>query len=188
MYIDIEFGAIMRPPAGLIAASTTSALQRGKNMNEQMHNFEQVRDVLDYGIRLHGRLTEVYDRLQQQSDQTRVKMVLEYLSRHERNREQAMQRFEDGARKNILETWLQYAPSSNIEQLLSQCAGRRSDLNVDDVIKLAMCFDDALIAIYEETARESDDPRVRALFENLAEMETHEKQRFIRDAEWVQDI
>lgn len=156
-------------------------------MNEKMHNFEQVKDVLDYGIGVHARLHDVYEKLQRQSEQTRVKMVLDYLSRHEQNREEAMQRFEDGARKNILNMWLQYAPSSKIEQLLTQYDAR-SDMSVDDVIKLAMSFDDALIALYRETARESDDPRVRDVFQNLAEMENREKQRFIRDAEWIQDI
>ncbi len=156
-------------------------------MSNEMHNFEQVKDVLDYGIKIHTRLRDVYDRLQQQSEQTRVKMVLEYLSRHERNREYALQRFEEDARKKVLNVWLQYAPSSNIEQLLSDC-DTSADLSVDDVIKLAMCFDDALIALYRETARELDEPQVRDVFLNLAEMETHEKQRFIRDAEWIQDI
>lgn len=156
-------------------------------MNEKMHNFEQVKDVLNYGRQLHGRLHDVYEQLQQQADQTRVKMVLEYLSRHERNREHAMQRFEDAARKNVLNVWMQYAPSSNIEQLLKKYDAR-SDMTVDDVIKLAMRFDDALIALYQETARESDDQHVQDVFQNLAEMENREKQRFIRDAEWVQDI
>lgn len=53
-------------------------------MEQQMHNFEQVKDVLDYGIHLHNQLTELYDSLNQQNDQARVKMLLDYLSRHEK--------------------------------------------------------------------------------------------------------
>ncbi len=156
-------------------------------MSEHLHNFEQVKDVLDYGIQLHGRLHDLYEQLQRQSEQARVKMVLDYLSRHERNRASAMERFEESTRRTVLDMWLQYAPSSQIETLLGQC-GRQIDLGVVEVIKLALCFDDALIALYRETARESDDPLVQELFHNLAEMETREKQRFVRDAEWVQDI
>ena len=156
-------------------------------MTARMHNFEQVRDVLAYGIDLHTRLRDTYDQLGLQSEQTRVKMVLDYLSRHEQNRQQAMQRFEEGTRRKILDQWLQYAPSSNIEGLLSASTGR-SNLTVDDVITMAMRFDDALIAIYRETANEIDDTQAREVFQNLAEMEHREKQRFVRDAEWVQDI
>lgn len=156
-------------------------------MTEKMHNFEQVKDVLAYGIDLHTRLRDVYEQLGQQSEQTRVKMVLDYLSRHERNRQQAMERFGEGTRRKILDQWLQYAPSSDIEQLLAASTSR-SNLTVDDVISLAMRFDDALIAIYRETATETDDTQAREVFQNLAEMEHREKQRFVRDAEWVQDI
>lgn len=156
-------------------------------MSEAMHNFEQVRDVLDYGIRLHGRLHDTYQHLHEQSEKTRVKMVLDYLSRHERNRAQAMERFEEGAHQAILDVWLQYAPSSAIETLLDTC-GSGSQLDVDGVVKLALRFDEALIALYRETGGRSDDPHVRDLFSNLAEMESQERQRFVRDAEWVQDI
>ena len=156
-------------------------------MTEKIHNFEQVKDVLAYGIDLHARLREVYDRLGVQSEQTRVKMVLDYLSRHERHRQDAMRRFEEGTRRKILDLWLQYAPSSDIERQLAACDSH-SNLTVDDVITIALRFDDALIAIYRETATEIDDLNAREVFQNLAEMEYREKQRFVRDAEWVQDI
>lgn len=156
-------------------------------MTHSMHNYEQVRDVLDYGIDLHVALRELYYRLGEQSDQTRVKMLLDYLSRHERNREAALQQFEEGSRKSILDAWLQYAPSSTIEQMLKDRV-IRPDMNVDDVIKIAMAFDDALITLYREAAREIDDPHAREVLQNLAEMEHKEKQRFVRDAEWLEDI
>ncbi|MGX2040658.1 hypothetical protein ACWJKU_11070 [Methylocaldum sp. MU1018] len=156
-------------------------------MNQQMHNFEQVKDVLDYGIKLHSELTELYASLNRQNDQTRVKMLLDYLSRHEKNREQAMQRFEDGSRKSILNFWLQYSPGSNVEQLLRDYAVR-ADMSVDDVIKIAMAFDDAMIELYKGAALIVDDPHAREVFANLAEMEEQEKHRFIRDAEWMDDL
>lgn len=156
-------------------------------MNQQMHNFEQVKDVLDYGIKLHSELTELYASLNRQNDQTRVKMLLDYLSRHEKNREQAMQRFEDGSRKSILNFWLQYSPGSNVEQLLRDYAVR-ADMSVDDVIKIAMAFDDAMIELYKGAALIVDDPHAREVFTNLAEMEEQEKHRFIRDAEWMDDL
>ncbi len=156
-------------------------------MEQQMHNFEQVKDVLDYGIQLHSQLTELYDSLNQQNDQTRVKMLLDYLSRHEKNREEAMQRFENGSRKSILNFWLQYSPGSNVEQLLKNCAVR-PNMSVDDVIKIAMAFDDALIQLYKDAATIVDDPHAKEVFTNLAEMEEQEKHRFIRDAEWMDDL
>lgn len=156
-------------------------------MEKKLHNFEQAKDVLDYGIELHTQLRALYDSLSQQSEQQRVKMVLDYLSRHERNREQAMRRFEQDLHSNSLDVWLQYAPSPEIEKMLADCI-LRPDMSVDDVMTIAMNFDNALIEIYKEAAREAEDTNARAVFQNLAEMEEKEKQRFIRDAEWIQDI
>jgi rubrerythrin len=64
----------------------------------------------------------------------------------------------------------------------------RPDMSVDDVVKIAMNFDDALIEIYKEAAREAEDTNAKAMFENLVEMEQKEKQRFIRDTEWMEDM
>ena len=59
---------------------------------------------------------------------------------------------------------------------------------MDDVVKTALRFDDALTEIYKEAAREAEDTNARAVFENLVEMEVREKQRFVRDTEWMEDM
>ncbi len=156
-------------------------------MKKHLRNFEQVKDVFDYGIDLHGQLSALYNSIGAHSDQERVKMVLDYLSRHERDRGQAMRRFEQEPHAGELDVWLQFAPSPEIETLLADCV-IRSDMSVDDIVKIAMAFDNALIEIYKEAARQAEDTHAREIFENLVEMEEKEKQRFIRDAEWMQDI
>ena len=156
-------------------------------MERKLHNFEQVKDVLDYGKELHAQLSVLYTSLGRASEQARVKMLLDYLSRHERNRRQALQRFEQDSQTGSLDVWLQYAPSPEIERLLADCV-IRPDMSVDEVARIALAFDDALIEIYREAAREAEDTRAKELFENLADQEEKEKQRFVRDAEWLQDL
>lgn len=156
-------------------------------MKNKLHNFEQVKDVLDYGIELHSQLRVLYNDLARESEQERVKMVLDYLGRHERTRAEAMRRFEETPHGGSLDVWLQYAPTREIETMLADCR-IRPDMTVDDVVKVAMGFDNALIEIYREAVREADDPKVKAIFEDLVKMEEQEKQRFIRDAEWMEDL
>ncbi|MGZ8242675.1 hypothetical protein [Methylomagnum sp.] len=98
-----------------------------------------------------------------------------------------MRRFEADPHAGRLDVWLQYAPTLEIEQRLTECA-IRPDMSVDDVVRVALDFDNALIDIYKEAAREAEDTQARAVFENLVEMEEKDKQRFIRDAEWMQDF
>mgnify|MGYP006296134759 CR=1 FL=1 len=57
-----------------------------------------------------------------------------------------------------------------------------------DVVRIALRFDDALIEIYKGAAREAEDTNARAVFENLIQMEQQEKQRFVRDMEWMEDM
>lgn len=157
-------------------------------MEKQMHNFEQVKDILDYSVEFHRELRALYDKLSAESDQTRVKMLLDYLARHERDRADAVARFEkEHQGEASLQSWLQYAPSKDIEALLKDCVVR-PDMSVEDVITTALAFDDALIAVYKQTASEADDPKVKALFESLADMEEKEKERFVRDAGWLEDL
>lgn len=156
-------------------------------MVKKLRNFEQVKDVLDYGIELHGELTKLYDRLADRSQQARAKLLLDYLGRHEYARAEALQRYEADSHAGRLDVWLQYAPTLEVEQRLADCA-IRPDMSVDEVMRVALDFDDALIDIYKEAAREAEDTQARALFENLIVMEEKEKQRFIRDAEWMQDF
>lgn len=156
-------------------------------MEKKLRNFEQVKDVLDYGIELHAHLRTLYDKIGEQAEQARVKMLLEYLSRHERSRAEAMRRFEEAPKNRVLDVWLQYAPSSEIEQMLAQCV-IKPDMSVRDIVKIAMTFDNALIAIYKEAAREAEDTTAKAVFQNLVEMEEKERQRFVFDMEWLEDM
>ena len=67
-----------------------------------MHNFEQVKDVLDYGKTVHADLRKFYESLNEQNEQAHVKMLLDYLSRHESHLEETLERFETGSQHDVL--------------------------------------------------------------------------------------
>ncbi len=152
-----------------------------------MHNFEQVKDVLEYGQKIHADLQSFYRSINDEKQQTRVKMLLDFLSGHELHREEALADFEGRAKKQILETWLQYKPSIDIEKLIGD-QSIQPNMPMDEVTKIAVDFDNALIELYRETAAGTDIPQVKQLFENLLEMENNEKLRFVRDAGQLNDI
>ena len=153
-----------------------------------MHNFEQVKDVLDYGKKIHEDLSGFYDSINAMEQQTRVRMLLDYLSRHERHLEQTLERYESETHKQqILETWLQYSPSINIEKMIS-CQNIHPDMDTDEVIRLAIGFDDALVELYKEAEAEVDAPHVREVLENLVALESHEKLKMVRDTLMFNDL
>ncbi|MFO1418995.1 MAG: hypothetical protein U1E83_10035 [Methylotetracoccus sp.] len=152
-----------------------------------MKNFKQVKDVLDFGKELHAQITAYYERVREQSDQSRVQMLLDYLSRHGHNIEQALDRFEHDAQKAVLNTWLQYAPSAELDQVLKGCAVR-PDMSVDELIKIAVDFDNAMIDLYREAAREVDEPVAREALENLIAMEDGEKRLTVYNAMMLREM
>lgn len=152
-----------------------------------MHNFEQVREVLDFGRELHTQIEKFYKKSSAQEQQVRVKMLLDYLSRHEKHMAEGLKHFEEETKKSILDFWLQYAPSAEIEDMIKGLSVHPA-MTVDEVIKIAMDFDDALVELYKDVAREADDPDVKAVFENLVEMENHEKLNVMRNTMLLNDF
>lgn len=152
-----------------------------------MHNFEQVKDVLDYGQKIHADLQSFYRSINDEKQQIRVEMLLDFLGRHEQHREEALADFEGEAKKHILDTWLQYKPSIDIEKLIGD-QSIQPNMTIDEVTKIAIDLDNALIELYRETAAATDIPQVKQLFENLLEMEYNEKLRFVRDADLLDDM
>lgn len=152
-----------------------------------MHNFEQVKDVIHYGKTTHAGLQTLYAAINACKQQTRVSMLLDFLSQHERQCEKALVAFEQGGNAHILDTWMQYAPSVDIAHLINSIKVR-SEMSVDDVIEMVVTFNNALMQLYQEAAMETDIPRAKEVFENLRYMEGNESMRVMRDALMLQDI
>lgn len=146
-----------------------------------MHTFEQVKDVLDYSKAIHAGLRKLYASMNEQPQQERVKMLLEYLYEQEHQLEQATAGFEAVTPQSVLDTWIQYGPSFNMQELIDS-KKIRPDMSFDEIVDLAMEFDDALTDFYKQAENESDIPRIKEIFQNLEEMERRGKIRQLRAA------
>jgi rubrerythrin len=149
--------------------------------------FEQVRDVLEYARTVHRQLSEFYKNLGEQAEKERVKMLCDYMSRHEKHLEESLADYEDGAAENVLNTWFQFAPSEEMFATLRDFKVTPA-LSVDQVVRLAMEVDDCLINYYRTMAESADTEEVREIFNNLVSMEEHEKVRFARNALRLEDL
>jgi rubrerythrin len=146
-----------------------------------MHTFEQVKDVIHYSKKIHARLRKFYRSLNEKSQSERVKMLLDYLIEDQRHIEETLSSFEAVTQPSVLDTWMQYAPSIDIHQLIDN-QQIRSGMSVDEIVQLAAEFGEAFVDFYREAANESDLPKVSKIFQNLAEMETEEKLKQLRAA------
>lgn len=142
---------------------------------------KQVREFVHFGKELHGKIKELYEELNEEARLERVRMVLEFLARHEEHMEEALARFEKDTRKGILEAWLEYKPELDVEAVMGRfpVADKPSS---DELFQLAMEFDDTLVKLYREGADKAHDARTKEVFQSLLRLEEREKIQLARTA------
>jgi rubrerythrin len=142
---------------------------------------KQVREFVDFGKHLHGKIKELYDDLNEHARLERVKMLLDFLSRHEQHMEESLARFEKESRHGILEAWLEYSPGLDVDKVMDRFHLRENPSS-DEIVQIAMDFDDTLVSLYKEVAEKANNPKVKALFKNLLQLEEKEKVQVARAA------
>ena len=142
---------------------------------------KQVREFVDFGKHLHGKLKELYDDLNEHAQLERVKMLLDFLSRHEQHMEESLARFEKESRRGILEAWLEYSPGLDVESAMNKFHLTENPTS-DEIIQIALDFDDTLVNLYKEVAEKVNDSKTKEVFKNLLQLEEKEKIQVARAA------
>lgn len=146
-------------------------------MEKQVYQLKQVRDVLTFGSHLHAEMKRMAEKMESEEHSTRLKLLLEYLQRHEGEMAASLIRFEENTQPHILDLWLPYPPDARIETKL-QSLKIHPDMSLEEIVKVVMEFEDALIELYRESLNEIDDPHVQEILNNLLQLEDAEKHRF----------
>lgn len=149
---------------------------------------EQTRDILEHARQFHHQVSKFYDQLSCQTEKERIKMLLDYMSRHERNMAAALEAFEQSAPVHLLNACYKvgrkFQPCCEVVRDLDIS----SNMSVDDVIHMGMQFDDCLIAVYRDRAENAPDEKVRGIFQDLVELAEKEKRQLSRNAQRVLDF
>lgn len=151
--------------------------------------FETTKDVLAHAREFHTQLSDFFNLLSRKSKKQRVKLLLDYMSEHEKYLEETMSRYEEEVSAKILNTWFQYPPP---KELLETCRevsiNKTDDLSVDDVIEMAVKLNQCLIDLYKEMIKNSETEQIRDVFTNLMEMEKRQELELVRDAQEWKDL
>jgi hypothetical protein len=134
----------------------------------------------------HEQLAEFYGRLSESSDKERVRMLLEYMSRHEKNFKHAMVEYDEEAANRLLNTWIQYAPDLGVLSV-PEAEKLENHMTVDDVVDIAMELDDRLVQFYSEATRLVDSTELKDLFGKLKQQEEADKAEIKKNASYIKD-
>ncbi len=148
---------------------------------------ETAKDVLDHARAFHRQLRDFYSQLQEITTKERLRLLLEYLSAHEKQLEDNLEAYEDVAEKNVLDSWFQYPPE-HIHDVPFEDIDKIEDLSIDEIINIGLKFDDMLLKLYEESADKAELEGARDVFKNLVEKQKVARRNFVRQTLRTEDL
>ncbi len=111
--------------------------------------FEQIRTF-------HKQVSEFYSGLIEKAENQRVEMLLNYLIRYEKLREEFLIKYEEVAPSKVMNSWVR-KPSNKLSNYICGCFKNIENLSsysVDDIVEMELHFDNCLVELYEELAVE----------------------------------
>lgn len=130
----------------------------------------QIKTILDHIRGYHLRLAEQLESLECRESDPRIRLLLDYMARHEINFEKTLAGYKKDTAKSILDTWIKYVPDAEILDA-AKGLNLRDEMPADEVVAAVMKFDRALIDMYRELVSETAVPRVQELFAKVIELE-----------------
>ena len=149
--------------------------------------YKKTHDILDCAKAFHRQISELYHNLSAEAEKEKVKMLLDYLSRHEKNLAKKIEGCEEDASRKILKNCFKLMPNVSVANCFEDMEVTPS-MSVDDVIRLALSFDDWLVDLFTEAARNSQSEELRDVFNSLLVSEKEEEIVLLRTALEVKQI
>lgn len=136
-------------------------------------------DVLKRAREFHELLSVKYADSSALAERPDVKVLLTFISRHEAALAQALRDYEKGASKSVLESYFEATPDfTNL--MATDHTHIAPDATFDEVVDIALHYDEALLTVYRECEREAASEELRDAIHNLLEMEQQEEVKVMR--------
>lgn len=149
--------------------------------------YGQAKQILGYAREFHRFARDYFKQLSDSTQQPRMKMLLDYMSRHEEHLDEILKEHETSTKNKAMEAWFQFSTECSVFKPVKNIS-YTDELTVDQVFEIAAQIDKCMIDSYNTVINRTSNPEVRELFQNLLEMEEHEKQVRARTALGLMDM
>lgn len=146
---------------------------------------QQMRDLLHLTEQFHGALAEYYQSIENAVRREDVKQTLDFLSRHEQFIMMALEEYERSAPKGVADAWFTNFPGFKMPEPLKE-QPVDPEMSVEELLELALHFDNSLIAWYQQIAARDLPDELRAAIESILELEREEEKRIVRGVQQLQ--
>lgn len=149
---------------------------------------ETIQDVLKLTRQLHANLADTLERASRHAHQERLVMLLDYLSRHERELSRVVALSEQDAQAAALHTWCaDYVDKHRFTPKTLDSLDYAA-MSTADVMAAVLAIHDQVIELYHYLSTRAEVSSAQELLHSLLELERHETMRMTRDAEELEDL
>jgi rubrerythrin len=142
---------------------------------------ETTRDMLHHARDAHALIAKHFHKLADQTDDARVRLLLDYLEQHEQHLQSALNEYEADAPGRILNSWFPFTScEQKLEQLKSLFTEHR--VSTDAVIDQVLALDECIMDMYRKITQEAELSEVREMFKRILKMEENEQRRVVKNA------
>lgn len=140
----------------------------------RLEQYENTRHVLQEIGHFHSELSKMYGRLATRAADERTRMLLAYMQRREEKLLAALALYEEVAPDAALDAWFRIPSPENLDDFLRLVATDEV-MDVMQVQRLITDADEHLIALLEYVASKVNAAEVKALFDDLLDIERQEE-------------
>lgn len=145
--------------------------------------FQRTRDILEHAKSFHEQLSAFYGRLSDTAAKDRIKVLLNYMSRHEQHLVEALSGLESDAARKVLDTWFKFGPEMPACTCF-ECMDLQPDMTLEQITQAALKVDRCLVDFYRQAVEKAVSQDVKDLFTRLLEMEQKEETECLKNALW----
>ena len=150
--------------------------------------FEQTKTILqNLAPNYHRAVSQIFQDMADGEVSPRVRMMLDYLVEHEKNRALALGEFCQEASPHILEHWFK-GVEINFPMPMAGILEDAARTDLDQLIKSAVSYKNTLIAYYAYLVDHSSVKETINLFQTLQTQEEKAMKRMIRHAQGLADL
>ncbi len=152
-----------------------------------MKTYKKTSEIIDFVGSFHKKMSEYYMKLNEGANKQRIKMLLDYLLKHEKQREETLANYQKEASRKVLNNWFKYVP----ENIPYDCFDNiviDPEISIDDVVITALRLNDCLIEMYKNLIKETEVEEVKEVFNSLLNRLKKEEKNLVRDAAMLNEL
>jgi len=149
---------------------------------------ETLKDVLHWTKEFHQHLSQCLSYCADKNTNERARMMLDYLSDHEKTLTNTVNGFEVSGDQHALNTWcVEYVAKHPIVQH-AYCDAPFAELDASQIMAVIVDQYQQVIELYRDLASRAVIPSAKELLESLRSLEEHEMKRMAQSANRFEDM